>query len=86
MGEEPIFNVFTHVVDTYHQPIVLPIAFDADIEARQGRFSVPGVIEAEGRPILNVRLGVSVPSAATNRAGRIAAGEGASGRAATAPS
>ena len=48
-----IFNVFTNVVDTYHPPIVGPIAFDADIEARQGRFSVPGVIEAEGRPILN---------------------------------
>ena len=45
--------MFTNVVDTYHPPIVGPIAFDADIEARQGHFSVPGVIEAEGRPILN---------------------------------
>lgn len=48
-----IFNVFSNVIDTYHEPIVCPIEFEADIEARTARFSIPGVIEARGEPIRN---------------------------------
>jgi hypothetical protein len=48
-----IFNVFSNVIDTYHEPIVRPIEIEADIEARTARISVPGIIEATGEPIKN---------------------------------
>jgi hypothetical protein len=36
-----------------HKPQFRPILFAADIEARVGHFSVPGVVEARAEPILN---------------------------------
>ena len=36
-----------------HQPQFKPILFAADIAARVGHFSVPGVVEARAEPILN---------------------------------
>lgn len=48
-----IFNVFSTVIDTYYEPLFLPIEFEADMEARAGRFSVPGVVEAKNEPIRN---------------------------------
>ena len=53
-----IFNVFSNVVDTYHDPIAAPIRFEADIEARTARFSVPGIVEATGEPIKNPMTGM----------------------------
>lgn len=48
-----IFNVFSNVIDTVYDPLFLPIELEADVEAREGRFSVPGVVEARGEPIRN---------------------------------
>jgi hypothetical protein len=35
------------------QPLYAPIEFAVDVEARRGRFSVPGVVETVGEPIRN---------------------------------
>jgi hypothetical protein len=48
-----IFNVFANVIDTYHPTRVHPVEFEGDIEARQGRFSVRGLIDATIEPIRN---------------------------------
>ncbi|MFW6028338.1 MAG: DUF1326 domain-containing protein, partial [bacterium] len=48
-----IFNVFSNVIVTYHEPQRKPIRFEADIEARTGHFEVPGVIKANSEPIKN---------------------------------
>jgi hypothetical protein len=45
--------VFANVIDTYHEPIVAPVEFEADIEARTGRYRVPGIIDGHSEPIRN---------------------------------
>lgn len=45
--------VYSTTVDTYYDMAVLPITFEADIAARSGRISVPGIVEANGQPIKN---------------------------------
>ena len=35
------------------EPLFRPIEFDVDVEARRGRFRVPGIIETAGEPIRN---------------------------------
>ncbi len=58
MGEhtEPgatIFNVFSNVIDTYHPVLREPVDFQMDLDARTGRFAVPGIIEGSSAPITN---------------------------------
>jgi hypothetical protein len=53
-----IFNVFSNVIDTYHEPIVRPIEFEADIAERTAHISVQGVVEAIGEPIRNPVTGI----------------------------
>ena len=48
-----IFNVIAAMTETFHEPLFLPIEFEADIEERTGRFSVPGIIDASAEPIRN---------------------------------
>lgn len=48
-----IFNVFSNVIDTYYEPLVRAIEFEADVDGRTGRISVPGIIEGSGEPIRN---------------------------------
>jgi hypothetical protein len=48
-----IFNALAATLTTVHEPCFLPIQFAADMEARVGHFSVPGVVEARAEPILN---------------------------------
>jgi hypothetical protein len=48
-----IFNVFAATFETMHDPIIAPIDFESDIEARTGRFSVPGVVDLTCTPIRN---------------------------------
>ena len=48
-----IFNVFSTVIDHMHEPVFLPITFEADIERRQGRVVVGGVIDTAVEPIRN---------------------------------
>jgi hypothetical protein len=45
------FNVFASTLDKIHEPLFAPIQFEADIQGRTGRFSIPGVVEATGEPI-----------------------------------
>ena len=45
--------VFSTMSTTIHEDLFLPIEFEADIEARTGRVSVPGYLEAIGEPIRN---------------------------------
>jgi hypothetical protein len=35
------------------EPLFRPIEFEVDVEARRGRFQVPGIIETVGEPIRN---------------------------------
>lgn len=51
------FDVFFSTIETVHEPLFLPISFEADIAARRGRFSVPEVVEAVGEPIRNPMTG-----------------------------
>lgn len=48
-----IFNVFAATLDTIHEPAFLPIAFEADVERRIGRVSIPDLARSEIEPIRN---------------------------------
>lgn len=48
-----IFSALAVTLKTIHKPRFLPIEFAADLDARVGHFSVPGIVEARGEPILN---------------------------------
>lgn len=48
-----IFNVFSTVIDTLHEPAFLPITFEADQEARTGRIAIDGLVETAIEPIRN---------------------------------
>ncbi len=48
-----VFNVFATTLETVHEPLLRPIRFEADIAARTGRFSVPGIVDAMVEPIRN---------------------------------
>jgi hypothetical protein len=48
-----IFNALAATLTKVHKPQFKPIQFAADIEARTGHFSVPGLVEARAEPILN---------------------------------
>ena len=48
-----IFNVFSTTYAKVHEPIFAPIEFEADIEARTGRFAVQGLVESVTEPIRN---------------------------------
>lgn len=48
-----IFNVFSNVIDTYHEPIVRPVKIDADVDGRVARLQVEGVVDTEVIPIRN---------------------------------
>lgn len=43
--------VYRAMSSTVHEPIVKPIDFEIDIEARTASVNIPGVLEATGRPI-----------------------------------
>jgi hypothetical protein len=45
--------VFHAMSDTVHEPLFEQIIFEVDVDARRARASVPGILEATGRPILS---------------------------------
>lgn len=45
--------VFHAMSDTVHEPLFEPIALEVDVEARTARASIPGILEATGRPIIS---------------------------------
>jgi hypothetical protein len=48
-----IFNALSATLTKVHKPRFKPILFEADMAARVGHFSVPGLVEARAEPILN---------------------------------
>lgn len=48
-----MFAVYFSTLEKAYDPIFAKIEFDVDVEARKGRYSVPGLIETRGEPIKN---------------------------------
>jgi hypothetical protein len=48
-----MFAVFATTLEQAFEPIVAPIEFDVDIDARRGRVRVKDVLSIDGRPIVN---------------------------------
>ncbi len=48
-----IFSVVANMTEKFHEPVFKAIEFEADQEARTGRFSVEGIVEAKAEPIKN---------------------------------
>lgn len=49
--------VFHAMCDTVHPPLFAHFQFEIDIDRRQGRASIPGLLEAVGRPIISPATG-----------------------------
>lgn len=75
-----IFNVFSAVIETLHEPIYAPIEFELDMERRVGRVRVDGVIDTRVEPISNPvtgephRVRVSLPGGFEYREAEFASG------------
>lgn len=48
-----LFQIFSLIVTTMHDPIFAPIAFEFDKPSRTARVVIPGVLETEVEPIRN---------------------------------
>jgi hypothetical protein len=48
-----IFNIFSIIIETIHDPLFLPIGFEWDVKKRTCKVDIPGVARAETAPILN---------------------------------
>jgi len=48
-----MFQIFSVIVETIHEPAFLDLEFDWDMDARQGRLIAPGVVRASTEPIRN---------------------------------
>jgi hypothetical protein len=48
-----VWWVYSAMSPTKLEPLFLPIEYEVDVEARRGRFKVPGVVETIGEPIRN---------------------------------
>jgi hypothetical protein len=49
--------VYHAMSSTVHEPVFKPIVFEVDIEKRTARVSIPGILEATGRPIKSPATG-----------------------------
>ena len=52
-----VFAVFASTLTEVYDPIFSKIDFDVDVDARTGRFVVPGVADCRGEPIKNAVTG-----------------------------
>src|SRR5258708_14082135 len=48
-----MFAVYFSTLEKVYDPIFAPIEFEVDVEARKGRYLVPGLVETRGEPIKN---------------------------------
>jgi hypothetical protein len=48
-----IFQVFSTTFDTVHDPVFARIDLELDVDAREAKYSVPGLLEARGEPLRN---------------------------------
>lgn len=78
-AEGTLFNIFSLIVTTMHDPIFAPIHFEFDKHARAARAIIPGVLETEVEPIKNPvtgaphRIQVVMPEGFEHREGEVAA-------------
>ena len=76
--------MFSNVIDTYHPTQFRPVEVEGDMEARQGRFVVHGLVEGAIEPIRNPVTGEPHRARVTLPAGfEYHEAEYASGRATT---
>lgn len=55
-----VFAVFASTIEKFHDPLFLPVDFEADVDARRGRLRVPGHVEMDGEPILSPVNGAEI--------------------------
>ena len=48
-----IFQVFSTTFDTVHDPVFARIDLELDVDAREAKYAVPGLLEARGEPLRN---------------------------------
>jgi hypothetical protein len=48
-----VFAVFATTIETVHEPAVVDIQFEVDVDGRHGRLSIPGYVEMTGEPLRN---------------------------------
>jgi hypothetical protein len=78
-AEGTLFNIFSLIVTTMHDPIFAPIQFAFDKPGRLARAIIPGVLETEVEPIKNPvtgaphRVQVVMPEGFEHREGEVAA-------------
>lgn len=48
-----IFNIFSVIIETIHEPTFTPIEFEWDIKSRRAKIAIPGLARAATAPILN---------------------------------
>lgn len=53
-----VFAVFASTIETLHEPAVVDIDFEVDVDGRRGRLSIPGYVETTGEPLRNNVTGV----------------------------
>ena len=86
-----IFNVFAATITKLHDPLFLPIEFDADVEERVGHVRVPGVLDVTSEPIRNPVTGephqirLDIPHGFEYAVAEIALGTTKSGKGAKVP-
>lgn len=77
-NEGTLFNIFSLIVTTLHDPVFAPIQFEFDQEARTARVAIPGVLETEVEPIKNPvtglphRIQVMMPEGFEHRGAEVA--------------
>jgi hypothetical protein len=59
--------VYRSMASKLHEPLVKPLAYEVDLEARTARVSIPGVLESVGRPIMGAtghehRVRIEIPN------------------------
>jgi hypothetical protein len=52
-----MFSVFAAMTETVYDPIIAPIDFDVNVDARRGKVHVEGVFDIAGEPIRNPATG-----------------------------
>ena len=52
-----MFAVYASTIETMHEPVFAPIAFEVDVDGRRGRLSVENYVEMTGEPIRNKATG-----------------------------
>ena len=74
--------VFRAMSSTVHEPLFGPFEFEVDIKKREGRARIPGLLEAQGRPIISPatdeehRVRIDIPDGIEFQIAEIGSGSG----------